>query len=398
MYMRFSQRSENLEPSVTLGASEKAKQLKAQGADVLSLTVGEPDFTTPVHIQEAAVEAIRSGKTSFYTPTAGIPQLKQAIVAYLKQYYGLTYDTSETMVTDGAKFALYTLFQAILDPDDEVIIPVPYWVSYGEQVKLAAGTPIFVEGKEENQFKITAEQLEAATTEHTKALILNSPSNPTGMIYSKKELEKIGEWAVKHDVLIVSDDIYGRLVYDDNVFTPIATISERIRKQTLIVNGVSKSYSMTGWRIGFVAGNKELIQAMSDIASQSTSNPAAVSQFAAAEALNGPQDSVEEMRKAFEERMKRIYPLLLEIPGVKLQKPQGAFYFFPNVKETMELCGYDDVTEFCDALLNEAHVATVTGQGFGSNENIRISYATDIRTLEEMVKRVKDFVEKKRKK
>ncbi|AYW46824.1 pyridoxal phosphate-dependent aminotransferase [Tetragenococcus koreensis] len=393
--MKFSKRSDNLEPSVTLGASEKAKKLKAQGADVLSLTVGEPDFTTPSHIQEAAIEAIRSGKTSFYTPTAGIPQLRQAIVAYLKKYYGLTYDTSETMVTDGAKFALYTLFQAILDEGDEVIIPVPYWVSYGEQVKLAAGTPIFVEGKEENQFKVTAEQLEAVTNEHTKALILNSPSNPTGMIYSKEELEKIGEWAVQHDVLIVSDDIYGRLVYEDNEFTPIATLSEKIRRQTLIVNGVSKSYSMTGWRIGFVAGDQKLIKAMSDIASQSTSNSAAVSQYAAAEALNGPQDSVEEMRKAFEERMKRIYPLLLEIPGFKLQKPQGAFYFFPNVKETMELCGYEDVIEFCDALLNEAHVATVTGQGFGADENIRISYATDIRTLEEMVKRIKEFVEKK---
>ena len=396
MYMRFSQRSENLEPSVTLGASEKAKQLKAQGADVLSLTVGEPDFTTPVHIQEAAVEAIRSGKTSFYTPTAGIPQLKQAIVAYLKKYYGLSYDTSETMVTDGAKFALYTLFQAILNQGDEVIIPVPYWVSYGEQVKLAAGTPIFVTGKEENQFKVTAEQLEEARTKNTKAVILNSPSNPTGMIYSKEELEKIGAWAVEHDILIVSDDIYGRLVYDDNVFTPIATISEKIRRQTLIVNGVSKSYSMTGWRIGFVAGDKDLIKVMSDIASQSTSNPAAASQYAAAEALNGPQDSVEEMRKAFEERMKRIYPLLLEIPGFKLQRPQGAFYFFPNVKETMEICGYNDVTEFTEALLNEAHVATVTGQGFGSNENIRISYATDMKTLEEMVKRIKEFVEKKR--
>lgn len=395
MQMKFSKRSDNLEPSVTLGASEKAKKLKAQGADVLSLTVGEPDFTTPSHIQEAAIEAIRSGKTSFYTPTAGIPQLRQAIVAYLKKYYGLTYDTSETMVTDGAKFALYTLFQAILDEGDEVIIPVPYWVSYGEQVKLAAGTPIFVEGKEGNQFKVTAEQLEAVTNEHTKALILNSPSNPTGMIYSKEELEKIGEWAVQHDVLIVSDDIYGRLVYEDNEFTPIATLSEKIRRQTLIVNGVSKSYSMTGWRIGFVAGDQKLIKAMSDIASQSTSNSAAVSQYAAAEALNGPQDSVEEMRKAFEERMKRIYPLLLEIPGFKLQKPQGAFYFFPNVKETMELCGYEDVIEFCDALLNEAHVATVTGQGFGADENIRISYATDIRTLEEMVKRIKEFVEKK---
>jgi len=394
--MKFSQRSENLEPSVTLAASAKAKQLKAQGVNVLSLTVGEPDFTTPVHIQKAAIEAIESGKASFYTPSAGIPELRQAIVAYIKRYYGLDYKPAQTMVTDGAKFALYTAFQVLLDKGDEVIIPVPYWVTYGEQVKLAEGTPVYVEGLEENDFKVTAEQLEEATTANTKVLILNSPSNPTGMIYNKKELAAIGEWAVKHDVLIISDEIYGRLVYSNQEFVPIATISEEIRKHTLIVNGVSKSYAMTGWRIGFVAGDEKLIKAMSDIASQSTSNPAAASQYAAVQALNGPQYSVEEMRLSFEQRMNTIYPLLTEIPGFKVSRPHGAFYFFPNVKDTMDMCGYQDVTKFCEDLLNEAHVAVVTGAGFGANENIRISYATDLKTLLETVRRIKAFVEKKR--
>jgi aspartate/methionine/tyrosine aminotransferase len=285
-----------------------------------------------------------------------------------------------------------------LDEGDEVIIPTPYWVSYGEQVKLADGTPVFVEGSEDNQFKVTVEQLETVRTENSKAVILNSPSNPTGMIYTKEELTAIGEWAVAHDLLIIADDIYGRLVYDGYEFTPIATISEEIRKQTLIINGVSKSYSMTGWRIGFAIGDKELIKAMTDIASQSTSNSTAVSQYAAVEALTGPQDAVEEMRQAFEERLNRLYPLMLEIPGVKLAKPQGAFYLFPNVKGTMDLCGYTDVTEFTDALLNEAHVAVVTGAGFGANENIRLSYASDWETLEEMVNRIKAFVEKNRRK
>lgn len=396
--MKLSKRTETLEPSVTLAASTKAKELKSRGVDVLSVTLGEPDFPTPKNIQKAAIAAIESGKASFYTPSAGIPELRQAIVDYIEKFYGLTYDVSQTLVTDGAKFALYALFQAILDEGDEVIIPTPYWVSYGEQVKLADGTPVFVEGSEDNQFKVTVAQLESVRTEQSKAVILNSPSNPTGMIYTKDELQAIGEWAVAHDLLIIADDIYGRLVYDGNEFTPIATISEEIRKQTLIINGVSKSYSMTGWRIGFAIGDKELIQAMTDIASQSTSNPTAVSQYAAVEALTGTQDTVEEMRQAFEERLNRLYPLMLEIPGVKLAKPQGAFYLFPNVKGTMELCGYTDVTEFTDALLNEAHVAVVTGAGFGANENIRLSYASDWATLEETVNRIKAFVEKNRRK
>ena len=393
--MKLSKRVQQLEPSVTLAAAAKAKALKAQGKDILSLTVGEPDFATPENIQEVAVQAIRNGKASYYTPSAGIPELRQAIVDYIKEYYGITYEPSQTIVTDGAKFALYALFQTILDPEDEVIIPVPYWVSYGEQVKLAEGRPVFVKGEENNGFKITVSQLEASRTPKTKALIINSPSNPTGMIYDQKELQAIGEWAVKHDILIVADDIYGRLVYNGNEFTPIATISESIRKQTIIIYGVSKTYAMTGWRIGYALGNQEIIDGMIAIASQSTSNSTAVSQYAAIEALTGEQDPVEEMRVAFEERLNILYPLVSNLPGVTLNKPQGAFYLFPNVKETLAMCGYENVTKWVEDLLEETGVALVTGEGFGAPENVRLSYATDLGTLEEAVRRIAQFIESK---
>lgn len=393
--MKLSKRVQQLELSVTLAAAAKAKALKAQGKDILSLTVGEPDFATPENIQEVAVQAIRNGKASYYTPSAGIPELRQAIVDYIKEYYGITYEPSQTIVTDGAKFALYALFQTILDPEDEVIIPVPYWVSYGEQVKLAEGRPVFVKGEENNGFKITVSQLEASRTPKTKALIINSPSNPTGMIYDQKELQAIGEWAVKHDILIVADDIYGRLVYNGNEFTPIATISEAIRKQTIIINGVSKTYAMTGWRIGYALGNQEIIDGMIAIASQSTSNSTAVSQYAAIEALTGEQDPVEEMRLAFEERLNILYPLVSNLPGVTLNKPQGAFYLFPNVKETLAMCGYENVTKWVEDLLEETGVALVTGEGFGAPENVRLSYATDLGTLEEAVRRIAQFIESK---
>lgn len=393
--MKLSKRVQQLEPSVTLAAAAKAKALKAQGKDILSLTVGEPDFATPENIQEVAVQAIRNGKASYYTPSAGIPELRQAIVDYIKEFYGITYEPSQTIVTDGAKFALYALFQTILDPEDEVIIPVPYWVSYGEQVKLAEGRPVFVKGEENNGFKITVSQLEASRTPKTKALIINSPSNPTGMIYDQKELQAIGEWAVKHDILIVADDIYGRLVYNGNEFTPIATISEAIRKQTIIINGVSKTYAMTGWRIGYALGNQEIIDGMIAIASQSTSNSTAVSQYAAIEALTGEQDPVEEMRLAFEERLNILYPLVSNLPGVTLNKPQGAFYLFPNVKETLAMCGYENVTKWVEDLLEETGVSLVTGEGFGAPENVRLSYATDLGTLEEAVRRIAQFIESK---
>lgn len=393
--MDISRRAQKLEPSVTLAASAKANALKAEGKDVLSLTVGEPDFTTPKNIQQAAIQAIESGKASYYTPSAGIKELREAVVTHIERYYQLNYEAKNVIVTDGAKFALYLLFQAVLNPNDEVIIPVPYWVSYGEQVKLAEGVPVFISCAQENKFKVTVEQLEKARTEKTKLLILNSPSNPTGMIYSQEELREIGEWAVLNDILIVSDDIYGRLVYNGATFTPIATLSQAIQKQTIIINGVSKSYAMTGWRIGYAVGDETIISAMNDIASQSTSNPTAVSQYAAIEALVGEQDTVETMRQAFEARLNEIYPLFAALPGFKLEKPHGAFYLFPNIKETLLMCGYTDVTKWVDDLLAEAQVALVTGAGFGAPENVRISYATDLETLKEAAKRIEKFIETK---
>ncbi|HBD0805765.1 TPA: pyridoxal phosphate-dependent aminotransferase [Enterococcus faecalis] len=394
--MNVSNRAQQLTPSVTLAAAAKAKALKAKGVDVLSLTVGEPDFVTPKNIQKAAIASIEDGRASYYTPSGGIPELKQAIVSYVEREYQLRYQPKQVIVTDGAKYALYLLFQAILNVGDEVIIPVPYWVSYGEQVKLAEGKPVFVSSTQEQSFKVSVAQLEAVRTDKTKAIILKSPSNPTGVIYTEEELRQIGEWAVAHNILIIADDIYGRLVYNGHRFTPIATISEAIRQQTIIINGVSKTYAMTGWRIGFAVGDEKIIQAMTQLASQSTSNPVAVSQYAAIEALTGEQSTVEDMRQAFEKRLNHIYPKVAALPGVSLIKPEGAFYLFPNVKKTLEICGYDNVTNWVEDLLQEAHVALVTGEGFGAPEHVRMSYATDLMTLEKAIERMNDFIEKKR--
>ena len=394
--MNVSNRAQQLTPSVTLAAAAKAKALKAKGVDVLSLTVGEPDFVTPKNIQKAAIASIEDGRASYYTPSGGIPELKQAIVSYVEREYQLCYQPKQVIVTDGAKYALYLLFQAILNVGDEVIIPVPYWVSYGEQVKLAEGKPVFVSSTQEQSFKVSVAQLEAVRTDKTKAIILNSPSNPTGIIYTEEELRQISEWAVAHNILIIADDIYGRLVYNGHRFTPIATISEAIRQQTIIINGVSKTYAMTGWRIGFAVGDEKIIQAMTQLASQSTSNPVAVSQYAAIEALTGEQSTVEDMRQAFEKRLNHIYPKVAALPGVSLIKPEGAFYLFPNVKKTLEICGYDNVTNWVEDLLQEAHVALVTGEGFGAPEHVRMSYATDLMTLEKAIERMNDFIEKKR--
>lgn len=394
--MNVSNRAQQLTPSVTLAAAAKAKALKAKGVDVLSLTVGEPDFVTPKNIQKAAIASIEDGRASYYTPSGGIPELKQAIVSYVEREYQLRYQPKQVIVTDGAKYALYLLFQAILNVGDEVIIPVPYWVSYDEQVKLAEGKPVFVSSTQEQSFKVSVAQLEAVRTDKTKAIILNSPSNPTGVIYTEEELRQIGEWAVAHNILIIADDIYGRLVYNGHRFTPIATISEAIRQQTIIINGVSKTYAMTGWRIGFAVGDEKIIQAMTQLASQSTSNPVAVSQYAAIEALTGEQSTVEDMRQAFEKRLNHIYPKVAALPGVSLIKPEGAFYLFPNVKKTLEICGYDNVTNWVEDLLQEAHVALVTGEGFGAPEHVRMSYATDLMTLEKAIERMNDFIEKKR--
>ena len=394
--MELSKRVQSVTPSATLAITAKANGLRAHGKDVIGLGAGEPDFNTPAHIIEAAHACAVQGLTK-YTAASGLPKLKAEIQKKLAKDQNLSYELNEIIVCSGAKHALYTLFQVILNEGDEVIIPTPYWVSYPEFVKLADGKPVFLTAEEENDFKITPEQLEAAITPKTKALILNSPSNPTGMLYTKEELEALGKVCLAHHVLIVSDEIYEKLVYGNHRHVSIAEINPDFKEHTIIINGVSKSHAMTGWRIGYAVGNKEIISAMTSVASHSTSNPTTTSQYAAIAAYEESQQCVEDMRKAFESRLEVIYPKLLEIPGVSCKKPQGAFYLFPNVSETIKLCGYNSVDEFATDLLKEALVAIVPGSGFGAPENMRLSYATSLEKFEEALTRIKNFVENKMK-
>ncbi|XXM74203.1 pyridoxal phosphate-dependent aminotransferase [Lysinibacillus sphaericus] len=394
MKVSLAKRVSALTPSTTLAITAKAKEMKAQGIDVIGLGAGEPDFNTPKHIIQAAYDSLVEGHTK-YTPSGGTPQLKEAVIGKFKQDQNLSYKPSEIIVTSGAKHALYTLFQVLLDDGDEVIIPTPYWVSYPEQVKLAGGNPVIVEGKQENVYKITPEQLSNSITERTKAVIINSPSNPTGMIYSAEELKAIGQICLEKNILIVSDEIYEKLVYDGNTHTSIAEISEELKEQTIIINGVSKSHSMTGWRIGYAAGNETVIKAMTNLASHSTSNPTTTSQYGAVAAYTGDQQPVEDMRKSFEERLNIVFEKLNNIPGFDCIKPQGAFYLFPNVKEAARLTGYESVDIFVQALLEEAKVAVIPGSGFGSEDNIRLSYATSLESMEQAIERIHEFVVKK---
>jgi aspartate aminotransferase len=394
MNLSLAKRVSALTPSTTLAITAKAKEMKAQGIDVIALGAGEPDFNTPQHIIQAAYDSLVEGHTK-YTPSGGTAQLKDAVINKFKQDQNLTYTPSEIIVTSGAKHALYTLFQVLLDEGDEVIIPTPYWVSYPEQVKLAGGNPVIVEGKQENSYKITPEQLADSITERTKAVIINSPSNPTGMIYSSYELKALGQVCLENNVLIVSDEIYEKLVYDGNSHTSIAELSEELKKQTIIINGVSKSHSMTGWRIGYAAGNETIIKAMTNLASHSTSNPTTTSQYGAVAAYMGDQQTVKDMRKSFEERLNIVFEKLNNIPGFDCIKPQGAFYLFPNVKEAARLTGYENVDIFVQALLEEAKVAVIPGSGFGSEDNIRLSYATSLDSMEQAIARIHEFVVKK---
>ncbi|OAO78870.1 pyridoxal phosphate-dependent aminotransferase [Anoxybacillus flavithermus] len=392
--MKLAKRVASLTPSSTLAITAKAKELKAAGHDVIGLGAGEPDFNTPQHIMEAAVKAMYDGHTK-YTPSGGLATLKQEIIKKFQRDQQLDYKPSEIIVCVGAKHALYTLFQVILDEGDEVIIPTPYWVSYPEQVKLAGGVPVYVEGLEENEFKITPQQLEQAMTDRTKAVIINSPSNPTGVIYTKEELQALGEVCLAHDVLIVSDEIYEKLIYGGHEHISIAQLSPDLKKQTIIINGVSKSHSMTGWRIGYAAGDAEIIGAMTDLASHSTSNPTSIAQYAAIAAYSGPQEPVEQMRQAFEQRLNIIYERLIQIPGFSCVKPQGAFYLFPNAKEAATMTGYEHVDAFVEALLEEAKVALVPGSGFGAPNNVRLSYATSLDSLHEALNRIETFINEK---
>jgi aspartate aminotransferase len=395
--LKLSKRVQQLAPSPTLAITAKAKALKQEGHDVIGLGAGEPDFNTPEHILEAAKEAMDAGLTK-YTASSGIPELKKAIIEKLKKDNGLDYEPGQIIVTVGAKHALYNLFQALLDEGDEVIVPAPYWVSYIEQVKLAGGTPVVVEGKEENQFKITPEQLRVVITERTKALILNSPSNPTGMVYTEEELRALGKVCIEKDILIVSDEIYEHLIYDeDQRHVSVASLGPEFYKRTVIINGVSKTYSMTGWRIGFAAGPAELIKAMSGISDHSTSNPTSISQYAAVSALTGTQAPVEEMKKAFKERRDYVVKRVNEIPGFNCLKPAGAFYAFINIREALDASGkYQTPDDWAKALLEKELVAVVPGSGFGSNDHIRISYATSLTQLEKALDRIERFVKENR--
>lgn len=391
--MELAKRVQTLTPSSTLAITAKANELKSQGHDVIGLGAGEPDFNTPEHILDAAKNAMDKGHTK-YTPSGGIKELKQAIVEKFKNDQGLTYDPDQVIVTTGAKHALYTLFQVLLNEGDEVIVPAPYWVSYPEQIKLAGGNPVIVSAQEDNHFKLTPEQLEQSITDRTKAVIINSPSNPTGMVYSKEELIALGEVCNRKDIMIVSDEIYETLIYGGVSHTSIAQLSEELKERTVIINGVSKSHAMTGWRIGYAAGSKKVIKAMTNLASHSTSNPTTVAQYAALAAYTSSQEEVMTMKEAFSQRLEKLYEWVTAIPGITCVKPQGAFYLFPNVTEAVKLTGFHSVDDWVKGILEEEKVALVPGSGFGADQNVRLSYATSLDQLEEAAKRIHRFVEK----
>jgi len=393
----LSNRARGLKPSPTLAINAKAKAMQAQGIRVVSFGAGEPDFDTPDNIKRAAVKSIEEGFTK-YTAVGGIDELKDAVIHKFQRDNQLTYKRSQVLISCGGKHSFYNLAQALLDRGDEVIIPSPYWVSYPPMVALAEATPIIVETKEVNGFKVTPEELKKAITPRTKALVLNSPSNPTGSAYTKKELEKIAEIAISSKFFVISDEIYEKVVYDGFEFRSIASLGEEIKNRTIIVHGVAKTYAMTGWRIGYTAGPEEIISAMSNIQSQSTSNPTSISQKASVEALIGPQEEVKKMVSAFTERRNYIVDRLNEIPGVSCFKPIGAFYVFPNFSEyygkSYQGKRISNSTELADYFLDVARVAVVPGVEFGADPFERLSYATSMKDIREGIDRIEDALKK----
>jgi len=387
----LSERIQTLSPSLTIAITMLAQDLKASGKDILSFSAGEPDFDTPRRIKDEAIKAINEGFTR-YTAVPGIIELREAIAGKLKRDNNLDYAPSDIIASNGAKHSLFNLFQAVIDPGDEVIIPAPYWVTYPELVNYAFGVPVIIETDDISGFKITPEQLQAAITAKTKMLILTTPSNPTGSIYSKAELEALGEVLKGTDIIIASDEMYEKLVYDVD-FVATASISDDMFQRTVTINGLSKSVAMTGWRFGYLASpNKELISTMNKLQSQSTSNINSITQKAAIPALNGEVDKeIEMMRRAFEGRAKEAAELMNEIDGLSVLKPQGAFYLFVNIKDIS-----NDSIGFCKELLQETGVAVVPGIGFGSEGYFRFSFATDMVTIKEGIRRIEKFVKQKR--
>jgi len=386
----LSDRIQTLAPSITIAISSLARDLKAQGKDILSFSAGEPDFETPKAIKDEAIKAINDGFTQ-YTAVAGIPELLEAVAKKLKRDNNLSYAPSDIIVSNGAKQSLFNLFQTVLNKGDEVIIPAPYWVTYPELVKYASAIPVVIQTNEIGNFKITAEQLKKAITKKTKILILTTPSNPTGSVYSRVELEALAEVLKGTDIIVASDEMYEKLVYDID-FVAAASISEDMYQRTVTINGLSKSVAMTGWRFGYLAtGNKELISSMNKLQSQSTSNINSITQKAAIPALLGKVDKeIEQMRKAFESRCDEAVELFNKIDGLSVLKPQGAFYLFVNIKDIS-----NDSIEFTKELLQETGVAVVPGIGFGSEGYFRFSFAIDITTIREGIRRIEKFVKSK---
>jgi aspartate aminotransferase len=396
--IRLTQRIQKVKPSPTLAIDTKAKSMKAEGIDVVGFGAGEPDFDTPEHIKQAAIDALKAGKTK-YTPVGGINELKDAIIQKLKRDNQLHYSREEVLVSCGGKHALYNIAQVLLEAGDEVLIPAPFWVSYPDQVLLNDAKPVIIETREENGFKITAAELEQAITPKTRAFILNSPSNPTGSAYTEEELEDIAEILVAKNVICISDEIYEKIVYDGFRFTSIASLNEKIKALTLTVNGASKVYSMTGWRMGYVVGPEPIIRAMTKLQGQVTTNINSMTQWACVAALNGSQEFLKDWVAEFKKRRDYIVDRFNSMPGIHCYKPQGAFYVFPNISSYLKRKAKGRLIEtdndFCEYLLERFLVACVAGSGFGAPGYMRLSYATSMENIQKGLDRIekalKDF-------
>ena len=382
-------------PSATLAVSALAKKMKAEGKDVIGFGAGEPDFATPDRISYAGVRAICDGKTR-YTPAAGMIELRQAICDRVKTDYGLEYEPTQAVVASGAKHMVYIALAALVDPGDEVIVPSPYWVSYYEMVRLFGGVPVVVDVSEEQGFQLAPEQLEAAITDKTKAIILNNPSNPTGAVYSKEALKAVADVCVKHDLYIISDEIYDKLIYDGAAFTSVPALGKEIKEHTILINGVSKTYAMTGWRIGYVAANDQVSKVIANYLSHCTGSPSSISQKAAVTALTASQESVEVMRKAFERRRDYMVERMNQMPGISCLKPQGAFYVMMNISQLLGKTLYgqqiNSADDFGDLFLKKGLVCTVPCTGFGAPEFVRWSYATSMENIKEGLDRLERFL------
>ena len=389
--MKIANRMENLSPSVTMAITALARELKAQGKDILSFSAGEPDFDTPEIIKQAAIKAINDGHTK-YTAVEGIIATKQAIINKLKKDHGLEYKLDGIVISNGAKHSLFNLFQVLIEEGDEVIIPAPYWVTYPEQVKFSDGVPVFIETDDTTEFKITPEQLKTAITPKTKVLLLNTPSNPTGSVYSKEELLALGEVLKGTDIIVFSDEMYEKIMYNGKKFTAAAEVSEDMYKRTVTINGLSKAVAMTGWRFGYIATpDASLAKALTKLQGQVTSNINTMTQYAAIPALEGDADeTIEMMRVEFEKRKNYAVQAFNDIKGLSCVEPDGAFYLFVNIKNVTP-----DSMKFCADLLEEKGVALVPGLAFGTEGYVRFSFATDLETIKEGIKRVKEFVESK---